>query len=376
MSMSQISTRKASVDIKDKVDKGSSYSCAECQNVVKDSDKGVNCETCGSWYHIQCQSISIDVYKIMTKEESKIMHWFCSKCESDTLSVGKVVHAMKTKQDKLEADLVAMRKEMTKQEAQVQQELTAMKKLFSDLNAEKRFTDIKSEIDKMHESISGLKDICKDKITETDLTVLMEKKINDYDGQVSERLKQEKPAWSEVVSRHVDTKLEEVTGDLTRVKQVLEDTKQKAEEEKEKELRANNVIIYRVPESENREDKGKEDKKFCVHLVKEILDIDVTEEDFVKVFRLGKRGDSCRPLLIQFRERGTKNRVMETLFKLKTAEEKFKNISVTHDMTQLERIACKNLVAEAKSKQLTEQGEYKWRVRGLPGMLKLIRVHK
>jgi len=37
--------------------------------------------------------------------------------------------------------------------------------------------------------------------------------------------------------------------------------------------------------------------------MKDILEIEATEDDFVKVFRLGKRGDMCRPLLIQFRER-------------------------------------------------------------------------
>jgi hypothetical protein len=375
--MSQTSSRKPSVDVKDKEkpDKGSS--CAGCQNAVKDSDKAVNCETCENWYHIQCQNISLDMYKIMIKEESKILHWFCSKCESDTLSVGKVIYSMKTKQDKFEVELASLKIEVSKQDTFVNKELKAMKQRFADLDAQKQFSDIKFDIGKIQASISEMKeDMAKEKLTENDVSALMEKKINEYDGQVTEKLKQEKPAWSEVVSKTVDTKFQQVSGDLSKVQQVLEDTKQKAEEEKEKELRANNVIIYRVPESDDREDRGKEDKKFCVSLVKETLEIDVTEEDFVKVFRLGKRGDSCRPLLIQFRERGTKNRVMETLFKLKTAEEKFKNISVTHDMTPLERIACKNLVAEAKSKQLTEQGEFKWRVRGLPGMLKLIRVHK
>jgi len=40
------------------------------------------------------------------------------------------------------------------------------------------------------------------------------------------------------------------------------------------------------------------------------------------------------------RERGMKNRVMESLSKLKSAEEKFKNISVTHDIYDQTREAC------------------------------------
>jgi len=96
------------------------------------------------------------------------------------------------------------------------------------------------------------------------------------------------------------------------------------------------------------------------------------------LFRLGKRGDSQagKPLLVQFREKTVKNRVMDSLFKLKGADDKFKNISVTHDLTPSERLECKNLVEEAKKKQQEEQGEFYWRVRGLPGQLKLVKFRR
>ena len=67
---------------------------------------------------------------------------------------------------------------------------------------------------------------------------------------------------------------------------------------------------------------------------------------------------------------------MECLYKLKDADNKFKNISVTHDLTESERNECKLLVAEAKQKQSEESGEFIWRVRGLPGQLKLIKFKK
>ena len=97
------------------------------------------------------------------------------------------------------------------------------------------------------------------------------------------------------------------------------------------------------------------------------------------MFRLGKRDDTnpnVRPLLIQFRERVTKNRVMESLFKLKSASDLYKNVSVTHDLTRSERDACKALIEEAKIKQSEETGEYLWRVRGLPGQMRVIRLRK
>jgi len=81
--------------------------------------------------------------------------------------------------------------------------------------------------------------------------------------------------------------------------------------------------------------------------------------DFKSIFRLGKfEIGKVRPILIQVREKTLKNRIMESLFKLRGASEKFKNISVTHDLTQKERAECKALVEEAKKKQSEEVGEF------------------
>ena len=67
---------------------------------------------------------------------------------------------------------------------------------------------------------------------------------------------------------------------------------------------------------------------------------------------------------------------MESLYKLKQAEEKFKNVSITHDLTLQERTECKALVLEAKRKQDEEEGEWLWRVRGAPGLIKTVRFPK
>ena len=55
--------------------------------------------------------------------------------------------------------------------------------------------------------------------------------------------------WSEVVTKHVETKFESVSKNITAVQNVLDETKKKAQEEKERENRANSIIIYRVKEA-------------------------------------------------------------------------------------------------------------------------------
>ena len=95
--------------------------------------------------------------------------------------------------------------------------------------------------------------------------------------------------------------------------------------------------------------------KFCIDLFKDNLQVDVTEQDLKAVFRIGKvetDSQNPRPLLIQCREKSTKNRIMESLSKLRTADAKFKNLSITHDMTKNERTELKLLVEEAKRNSL------------------------
>ena len=67
---------------------------------------------------------------------------------------------------------------------------------------------------------------------------------------------------------------------------------------------------------------------------------------------------------------------MENLYKLKSLPKRFRNISIAHDMTQKERDDCKALVEEAKSKSANEMGEWIYRVRGPPGMMKIVQLRK
>ena len=95
------------------------------------------------------------------------------------------------------------------------------------------------------------------------------------------------------------------------------------------------------------------------------------------MFRLGQRQESenPRPLMVQLASYSTKNLIMESLYKLKHAQQKFKGIIVNHDMTKNERDNYRKLVAEAKS--LADQdtsGEYMYRVRGRPAQMRVVKI--
>ena len=101
----------------------------------------------------------------------------------------------------------------------------------------------------------------------------------------------------------------------------------------------NNIVIFRVPEVGESE-RAQLDRQYCQDLIKNVFDI---QDDCIKAaFRLGKKETtSGRPILVQFKERAIKNRIMESLSKLKHAPEEFKNIGISHDLTPSDRENCK-----------------------------------
>jgi hypothetical protein len=295
----------------------------------------------------------MDQYKFLTKDENKTMHWFCKDCEEATLNTGKIIFALKDKQEFLEAEIKNLRKDLYGELKEVQKEMVYVKTVLADFDVR-----------------------LNEKVTLKEVSDLIEQKLADNESSVLEKTKKEmQPSFAEIVSSQVASKFEKVSTDMSKVQQVLDETKKRADEEKDRESRSNNVIIYRVPEVDGSE-RVKGDKTFCIQLANEALELDMAEDDIKSAIRLGKKGDVHRPLLVQFREKSSKNRLMESLFKLKDSDEKFKNISITHDMTKQERSDCKALVEQAKQKQSEEKGEYLYRVRGLPGAMKVIRMHK
>jgi hypothetical protein len=225
------------------------------------------------------------------------------------------------------------------------------------------------------------------------------KKINvDLEAKVSKAIEiklmdeidkkiEEDVTWASVVARHVDERFESVKDDVYQIQDTIKETKNSVQEtknliteERDKEGRKNNVIIYRMVESKAiaSVDKQKDDKIFLFKLLHDILHIECEETDLKRVFRIGKKEDGKdRPLLIEFKSSLLKNRMMESLVKLADAEIVYKNLSVTHDMTKTERAEVKKLLEEAKEKQIIHgQGEWVYKVRGNPGNMRIVRIKK
>jgi len=336
---------------KDKEDK-----CKICDVKVSGKDKGILCEVCQGWWHCRCVKINEESYELLNMEN---IHWFCSVCNSGVGRILPTLTKLELKQNKLEeemkvitADISDIKSKNEKTGSELETVKSHNSKLMDDVNK------MKTEIDKQFVIMNKELECVTKRLTEQ----------GDSDTQSNK--------WNDIVKRQVDESLESVTDNLQEVRRSLRETTEKAEEQRDKESRRNNIILYNVPENEEprAEERNKADVAFCLQLFNNCLNTGVTEEDFVNVFRLGKRGDSTRPLMIQLAGYSHKNLIMESLYRLRHAETKFKKIIVAHDMTRTERAECKRLVAEAKEQADTDSsGEYIYRVRGMPGQMKIVR---
>ena len=169
-------------------------------------------------------------------------------------------------------------------------------------------------------------------------------------------------AWAEVASKQVDAKLCRVENEVREMNKALLEAKEASVEAQDKEARRNNIILYRVPEKADGNDK-----RFCEQLLIG-MNVGVVEEDIKRVQRLGKIADTgeisrTRPVLVQLADTHPKNFIMESLFKLKSMETKFKDI--VHDMTKK---SVKNVKHSWRKQNLkknqNEAGDWVFRVRG------------
>jgi hypothetical protein len=315
-------------------------SCLLCQKEVKGQDSGLGCDMCGDWYHIQCVRIKNEIYKILQKGSKGDLggvHWYCKQCFGAVAKLLKSVGGLQKRQDLLEEEL-----ETTK--ALLKAQTKEMEAIKSDL--------------------TELRNVVKQKATKEEVEVEAKQKTKDF---------------SEIVKQEVAGKFEQFQDNLNHVQSSIEETKERALEEKDKESRINNIVLYRVKESQESkyEDRQREDKTFIMNLLKDMLEIECDEQDLRRSVRLGKRGENERPLLIELSTRMLKNRIMENLSMLRSADMCYRQLSITHDLTKKEREECKKLVEEAKQMQLEEEsGEHLFRVRGQSGLLKIVCLRK
>ena len=133
---------------------------------------------------------------------------------------------------------------------------------------------------------------------------------------------------------------------------------------KEREARAQNVIIHGLPEEANSLEGRVADNQ----TIKDFLTAIGVASEPRSISRIGESNDArCRPIKLIMAINNEKDLVMSSLSKLKEAPDKFKRISVTDDYTAKEHEEIRKMVVEAKSKTALEgEGKFVFKVCGTP----------
>lgn len=372
--------------VKEKNKQDKSDECRGCGTKVKKGDNGMNCELCNNWFHCACENITDEVYNVLKTAQGGI-HWFCKGCDRGVFNILKSLSEIEEKQKSMEIEFFRINEEVEKQGKGIEK----LNKNMWDLDEKFRKKEEQNSTEKKkHEMMENAMRKFKEEVKE-DMEkqnremVRMRKDMNEMSEQIKRQMEDQKNVevqetlWSDIVNKHVEKKFGTVQNEVEKVQKTLQETKIQASEERDKEGRRNNIIIYKAVESkaENIADRHKEDVEFCYHLVRDVLEIDCVEGELKKIVRLGIKNENERPLLIEFNHREIKNVVMETLGKLRSAEERFKRISIVHDMTKKEREEVKTMVADAREQQAQdESGNWVYRVRGALGNMRVVKMKR
>ena len=362
---------------------GGKEECGECKATVSSRDKGVQCEICEVWYHAKCEGVSEDTYKYLQKGQG--VHWYCKACDKGVAKLLTAITNLQRKQDKLELDIKLVAEDMAK----IKNEMHEDKQ-----NLQKR---IEGEVKGILTNMKKMEDHIDERVRRLVKEEVLHKR-DDVKAQIDESLKQvmvgkgEGTLWSELVTRQkeickdvvlkeVEDKFMVMNADFGVVQKTIEETRDKITEETDRLNRRNNVIIYNMIESTatTLNDRSKDDKENCKDLMLNVLQVGCEEGEIKKAIRLGKRLESGkpRPLLVEFCDGHVKNLTMEHASRLSHASGKFEGVTISHDMTVKEREQCRKLVAEAKQMQNEDDsGEYIYKVRGLPGQMKIMKFKK
>ena len=126
----------------------------------------------------------------------------------------------------------------------------------------------------------------------------VQKKIEDIENKIKsiEEGKEGRKSWADIMETPENKTVEEA------IEKQLRD---RENEEKDRQNRKNNIIVFELPESKATENEQRKDEdiKRIVGLSKRICQVNITEEVISRAIRLGKLNEEKdRPLLITLKE--------------------------------------------------------------------------
>ena len=326
-------------------------SCCGCGRIVSEDVHALQCDRCmspNSWKCAECLNLSDDLYECLVSGTNAALRWFCEDCDKAVMAKSQASESHNGKMDHL---------------------IAVIEKLVN------RYEDIEKKLES--------------KCSVDDVSVL-DAKIKQLESRMSEQNSDMEKKFSEFEDHFMvnksgdDTDKDNAIADEDRIKFVVqEEINRKSVEEQDTERRKRNIIIYRVPEkkSDNVTERKLSDSVYVKDLLDCVFNMKVEDQDLEKMYRLGRWSeDKARPLLVAFKTVELKESIMANLRNLKHTVDKFKGVSISHDLHPKEREENKVMIEEAKREHTTSSTEqvenYRFLVVGKGQRKKVIKIKK
>lgn len=296
-----------------------SITCNTCKKVFTEEDsKILCCDRCELWFCITCANVTEACYKFLASKDAEDIAWYCKNCK---IPAKTAVIEDKSIEDKC--------KEYTKELNQ------KMKTIETSIQKKADITELQKLQQKVEENENKLKGLIENK--------------------------KEGRTWAEIME----------TPEKRTVQEVIEKSlKERESEEKERQSRRKNIIIFDLPESKETEPDARkeEDTKKVIGLCKNIINITFDQSMIDRAIRLGKATEGKdRPLLVSLKEENKKREIFQNLNKIRESGAPFNKINISHDLTKKQKEELKEIIEEAQKKEQNDQsGEWMYRVRGPP----------
>ena len=141
--------------------------CGNCNQLLKGNAKAVRCDICSIWFHSGCQELSPQLYKILTSDEGKKIHWYCRSCQSGTEFLFTHIAKIAKEQDIIKSDVI----ELKSQNKAIYNELISLKtdldgKFVNIAKEHSKFDNIGTQIHELEDKINDFIS-CRESETET-----------------------------------------------------------------------------------------------------------------------------------------------------------------------------------------------------------------
>lgn len=308
----------------------------KCGGPVEDDDLAVGCDLCEGWFHIGCQSISVEAYE--TLKSYPMLAWICPECKQALEQKNKTKRCPTCLRPEREKWGTEMRDHMVRVESALKEQADLVSKQTKLVEVSlQRQQELASKQSKLEESFT---------------------QVARQQGSYSDAVKGTCEELMAKVSSKIDTMPKPATP-----KPVLPSSAQEISgifnDFMDKDRRKLNLVVHNLPESDGANQMEADAGKF-VSIVKEELKLIVKT---TKAFRVGKpSGEKPRLLIVTLENMETKLEVLKMASQLRRSTE-WSNIYITKDLTWKEREVQRKLRAELARRR--ENGEDDIVIKGL-----------